>query len=137
MRNSPAAGSRDSSIFNSIRPGADMIATLPNAVGDNRDVMTDLSVCTRFAPRSKLGCADRAHVRQVGYTYRARGEMFVTGFDPLIQTPHAFVNSDARLPSGQPAEFTCICDVIALIGRSPVFETDRKITAVEFRQQIE
>src|SRR5919205_1942140 len=108
-----------------------MTAACPNDAGANIEVITVLSDSTSVCSALEFCRSDRADICQVSDADRFGSELIGARFDPLIQTTHTFMNPDARLPTSQPAELTRVRDVVALIGRSPVFETDRKVTAVE------
>src|SRR4051794_11507117 len=113
-----------------------MTAAWPSTARADSGASIVFTDCTLICSALELGRCDSADARVVRHANTLGREVVAARLNPFVQTPDAFMHSNSWLPASQPAELTRVRDVIALIRRSPVFETDNKITAVEFRQQI-
>src|ERR1044072_8997892 len=136
-RTSPAAGARNSTRCISIRRGAEITAAYPGTAREEGAAFTVLTDCTRVCSALALDCCDRGHGRQVCAPHWTSGVLIVASAQPLVQTPHALMDRHARFPTGQPAALARIRNVVTLIRRSPVFETDGNIATINLCKQIE
>src|ERR1044072_7482008 len=63
--------------------------------------------------------------------------MLIAGDQPVVKTSHSFMNTDPRLPGRRPAKLVRVRDVVALIGRAPLFKFNRNLTAMQICDKIE